>query len=54
MLLAGLQSWLDAHEYESVDQLRGSMSRLRVPRPDAYERANYLEVLRRASRAFVH
>jgi dihydroorotate dehydrogenase (fumarate) len=34
------------HEYESIDQVRGSMSQLRCPDPTAYERAQYLKVLR--------
>jgi dihydroorotate dehydrogenase (fumarate) len=38
-------SWLVGHEYESIDQLRGSMSQLRCPDPTAYERAQYLKVL---------
>jgi len=29
--------------------LRGSMSRRAVPDPDAYERANYLKFIQRAS-----
>lgn len=39
-------SWLLGHEYESIDQLRGSMSQPRCPDPTAYERAQYLKVLR--------
>lgn len=39
-------SWLAGHEYESIDQVRGSMSQLRCPDPTAYERAQYLKVLR--------
>jgi dihydroorotate dehydrogenase (fumarate) len=39
-------SWLVGHEYESIDQVRGSMSQLRCPDPTAYERAQYLKVLR--------
>ena len=43
--IAGLQGWLDEHDYESVDQLRGSMSHATSPDPGAFERANYLKVL---------
>ncbi len=43
--VAGLQGWLDEHDYESVDQLRGSMSHATSPDPGAFERANYLRVL---------
>lgn len=37
--------WMKEHDYESVDQMRGSMSLLRCPDPSAVERANYLRVL---------
>jgi dihydroorotate dehydrogenase (fumarate) len=40
-----LQKWLDDHDYESVAQLRGSMSHATTADPGAYERANYLKVL---------
>ncbi|MGZ4676603.1 MAG: dihydroorotate dehydrogenase-like protein [Acidimicrobiia bacterium] len=44
-LLDGLTAWLDGREYESVAQLRGSMSAQAVPDPDAYERAAYVETI---------
>ena len=37
--------WMEEHEYESVGQMRGSMSRRSVPNPSAFDRANYLRVL---------
>jgi dihydroorotate dehydrogenase (fumarate) len=37
--------WLEEHEYESVDQMRGSMSLLRCPDPAAFERTGYMTVL---------
>ena len=40
-----LRRWLDEHEYESVGQMRGSMSRRSAPDPTAFERANYMRVL---------
>jgi dihydroorotate dehydrogenase (fumarate) len=40
-----LASWLEEREYESLDQAKGSMSLARSPRPEAYERANYIRVL---------
>lgn len=42
---ADLQSWMEDHEYESVEQMRGSMSQRNVANPDAYVRANYIKVL---------
>ncbi len=44
-ILNSLQTWMEAHEYESVRQMQGSMSQLRVSQPDAFERANYMKVL---------
>ena len=41
----GLRTWLDEHDYESVDQLRGSMSHATTADPGAFERANYLQTL---------
>jgi dihydroorotate dehydrogenase (fumarate) len=40
-----LEAWLQKHEYESVQQMQGSMSQQNVPNPKAYQRANYMKVL---------
>ena len=37
--------WMGEHEYESIQQMKGSMSRNSVPQPGAFERANYMKVL---------
>lgn len=37
--------WMEEHEYESVQQLQGSMSQQNVAEPAAFERANYMKVL---------
>ena len=42
---AALARWLDEHEYESLRQMRGSMSLKNCADPKAYERANYMKVL---------
>jgi len=44
-VLAGIVRWMEEHEYESIGQMRGSMSQKNVPDPAAYERANYMRVL---------
>ncbi len=44
-IIRGLQHWLDEHDYESVGQLRGSMSYAATDDPTAFERANYRRVL---------
>jgi dihydroorotate dehydrogenase (fumarate) len=41
----GLAAWMEAHEYESIRQMQGSMSYRSVREPAAFERANYLKVL---------
>lgn len=40
-----LQTWLQEHDYESVHQLRGSMSQLRCPNPSEFERAQYMKAI---------
>ena len=40
-----VRSWMEAHEYESVEQMKGSMSQASAPDPAAFERANYMESL---------
>jgi len=45
-VLDDLVQWMDAHEYDSVRRMRGSMSQRAVAQPAAYERANYMQVLR--------
>ncbi len=45
-VLVGLRDWMTDHEYESITSMRGSMSFRRVANPSAYERGNYLKVLR--------
>lgn len=37
--------WLEVHEYESLRQLHGSMNLERCPDPQAFTRANYVQVL---------
>ncbi len=44
-VLDDLTRWMNEHEYESIDQLRGSMSLSHCPDPAAFERANYLQIL---------
>lgn len=48
-LLSGLQAWLDERNYDSVEQLKGSLCMRRAPDPTAYERANYVQTLTRYS-----
>jgi dihydroorotate dehydrogenase (fumarate) len=42
----GVLAWMEEHEYESVQQLQGSMSQLRCPDPGAFERAQYMRAVK--------
>ncbi len=44
-ILAEVKDWLGAHEYESIQQLKGSVSQKNAIDPSAYERANYVQIL---------
>ena len=44
-ILDGMQTWMVEHEYESIQQMKGSMSQGAVAEPAAFERANYMKVL---------
>ena len=45
VVLDGVRSWLEDHEYASVAQARGSVSQANVADPVAYARANYMQML---------
>ena len=42
----GVRHWMESHEYESVQQMLGSMSQLRCPDPSAFERAQYMRAVK--------
>jgi len=42
----GLQEWMEKHEYESVLQMRGSMSQIHCADPGAFERAQYMRAVK--------
>ena len=44
-VLDEMTAWMEEHVYESLAQLKGSMSLASCPDPAAYERANYMLVL---------
>jgi dihydroorotate dehydrogenase (fumarate) len=45
LVRANLVAWMEAHDYESIRQMQGSMSYRSVAEPAEFERANYLKVL---------
>lgn len=44
-ILKHTQHWMVEHEYESIEQMQGSMSQKNVKEPAAFERANYMKIL---------
>lgn len=45
-LLEALKIWMEAHQYGSLDEMRGSMSHLKSGDSEGIERTNYLKILR--------
>ena len=44
-ILKDLENWMEEHEYDSIDLMKGSMSQKSVSEPAAFERANYMKLL---------
>lgn len=44
-IVTEMQQWMDERDYDSVVQMRGSMSQRNVAQPAAFERANYMKML---------
>jgi dihydroorotate dehydrogenase (fumarate) len=44
-MVSEMTNWLEEKEYESIEQLKGSMSRIRAADPSELERANYMKAL---------
>ncbi len=44
-ILKEMTAWMEEKEYESVEQLKGSMSRENCPDPSAFQRGNYMKAL---------
>lgn len=51
-LIDGLSGWLQEHEYESVEQMKGSVSQAACADPMAFERSNYMQALVRYTSPF--
>ncbi len=45
-ILTGMEQWMQVHEYQSVQQMKGSMSQKMCTNPEMFERANYMKVLK--------
>ena len=44
-MLQEFLTWMQTHEYDSIEQMRGSMSQKNISEPSAFERANYMKAL---------
>jgi dihydroorotate dehydrogenase (fumarate) len=44
-LVDGLRTWMEDRQYESVQQMKGSMSQINCLDPGAFERANYIKII---------
>src|SRR5271157_4309707 len=42
----GVLEWMEKHEYESVQQMKGGMSQIRCPNPSDFERAQYMKAVK--------
>jgi dihydroorotate dehydrogenase (fumarate) len=45
VMLDNLTAWMAEHEYESINQMQGSLNLSKCPNPAAFERGNYMRVL---------
>jgi dihydroorotate dehydrogenase (fumarate) len=45
LLRDGLVRWLEEHEYDSLEQMKGSMCRAHCSDPETLDRVNYMKTL---------
>lgn len=51
-ILAEMKLWLEEREYQSIEELHGSLSQINVAAPAAFERANYIQIVKSYSPTF--
>ena len=44
-ILGYLENWMEEHNFDSVDQMRGKMSQMQSDRPELYDRLQYIKAL---------
>jgi dihydroorotate dehydrogenase (fumarate) len=44
-ILGYLENWMEEHNFDSVDQMRGKMSQMQSDRPELYDRLQYVKAL---------
>jgi dihydroorotate dehydrogenase (fumarate) len=52
-LVTGIEKWMTQREYDSVEQMKGSLSQQSCPDPEAFERTNYMKALTSYTSEFV-
>ncbi len=52
-LLRELEEWMEAREYASIEQMKGSMSEQNVADPTAFKRGNYVRMLEQYKSAYM-
>ena len=45
-MLSEMSLWLEEREYLSIRELHGSLSQINVAAPAAFERANYIQIVK--------
>ena len=46
IILKNLEVWMEEYSYESISDMKGSLSQKNCPDPSAFERANYMKMLK--------
>jgi dihydroorotate dehydrogenase (fumarate) len=44
-IVKGMRGWMERNEYDSIEQMKGSLSHKNCPDPEAFERAHYVKAL---------
>jgi dihydroorotate dehydrogenase (fumarate) len=51
-MIASIEKWMDAKNYESIADFRGKLSKKNIHDPYAYKRAQYVDILMKSNRIF--
>ncbi|MBM3403488.1 MAG: dihydroorotate dehydrogenase-like protein [Bacteroidetes bacterium] len=51
-ILDELNTWMDTHQYQTIDQFRGKLSKKSLKDPFVYKRAQYVDILMKSAEIF--
>ena len=51
-ILMDLNNWMDEHQYKSLDEFRGNLSRIKLKDPYVYQRGQYVDILMKSEEVF--